>query len=211
MVLRKLMGIFAITLLIGAASLATAGVPDLALSMSSRAYAGPETAVVHNLPNGGGDAFTAAAAFGVVGAVDATITLHLVDGAGADIPNFPFEDMWLANAATFVPCTGGSTADGNTDASGLTQWQNPLLAGGSGDVLTTIMISGAALTSSAGEAVWFNSADITGDGNVNLTDVSPFAADFFGAYNFRSDLVYDQAVNLTDVIRLAGSLGSNCP
>ena len=54
------MGIFMITLLVGAASFATAGVPDLAQSTAARAYLGPETAVLFNAPNGGGSAFTEA-------------------------------------------------------------------------------------------------------------------------------------------------------
>ena len=46
-----------------------------------------------NIPNGGGAAFTNAAILG--GAVDATITLTLLDGAGVAIANFPFEDAWI--------------------------------------------------------------------------------------------------------------------
>ena len=47
------MGVFMITLLVGAASFATAGVPDLALSTANTAYAGAGSAVMFNIPNGG--------------------------------------------------------------------------------------------------------------------------------------------------------------
>ena len=87
MVLRKLVGIFAITLMIGAASFATAGVPDLVESTAVRAYVGPEQAVMFNIPNGGGSAFTSASIFG--GTVDASITLTIRDGFGVAIANFP--------------------------------------------------------------------------------------------------------------------------
>jgi hypothetical protein len=205
------MGIFAITLMVGAASFATAGVPDLDLSTAARAYAGPETAVLFNIPNGGGAAFTDAAIIG--GAVDATITLTLVDGSGTPIPNFPFEDAWIESAdGGMVACTGGATADFNTNASGVTSWVTPLQAGGSSQALTVVMISGAALTSSAGLAISHNSADITGDGLVNLTDVPLFAGDFYGGvYAFRSDFSYDGNVNLSDVVKLAQALGAACP
>jgi hypothetical protein len=211
MALKKIMGVFACALILGSAALATAGVPDLDLSTASRAYGGPETAVLFNLPNGGGSAFTSAAIIG--GTVDATITLTLLDGAGVAIVNFPFEDAWIESADSgMAACTGGATADANTNASGMTSWVTPLQAGGSSQALTVVMISGAALTSSAGVAVSHNSADINGDGNVNLTDVPLFAGDFYGGvYAFRSDFSYDGSVNLSDVVKLAQALGAACP
>jgi hypothetical protein len=205
MVLRKLVGIFAITLMVGAASFASAGVPDLDLSTAATGAGGPF--VMFNIPNGGGSAFTDAAGG------DATITLTLLDGAGVAIANFPFEDAWIESAdGGMVACTGGATSDANTNASGVTNWVTPLQAGGSSEALTVVMISGAALTSSAGVAVSHNSADINGDGNVNLTDVPLFAGDFYGGvYAFRSDFSYDGLVNLSDVVRLAQALGASCP
>jgi len=211
MVLRKLVGIFMITLMISAASFATAGVPDGALSTAVRAYGGPETAVMFNIPNGGGNAFTGAAIIG--GTVDATITLTLLDGGGIAIANYPFEDCWIESAdGGMAACTGGSTADFNTNAMGVTTWVTPLQAGGSSEALTVVMVAGSALTSSAGLAISHNSADINGDGAVNLTDVPLFAGDFYGGvYAFRSDFSYDAAVNLSDVVKLAQALGAACP
>jgi len=205
------MGILAITLMVGAASFATAGVPDLNLSTAGRAYIGPETAVMFNVPNGGGSAFTAAGILG--GAVDATVSLTLLDGAGAPIANFPAADSWLVSAdGGLVPCVGGTISDANTDAAGLTHWANPLAAGGSSQALTVVMVSGAALTSSAGIAISHNSPDINGDGAVNLSDLSGFAADFFGnTTNFRSDFLFDGTVNLSDLSIFAGTLGAACP
>ena len=212
MALKKIMGIFACTLILGSAALATAGVPDLAQSTAARAYLGPETAVLFNAPNGGGSAFTEAVIPGGA-VVDATITLHLVDGSGADIPNFPFEDAWIESAdGGMVACIGGATADANTDAGGLTQWQTPLQAGGASQALTVVYVSGAPLTSGAGVAVSHNSTDINADGVVNLADVPLFAGDFYGGLNpFRSDFAYDGFVNLSDVVKLAQSLGASCP
>jgi len=211
MALKKMMGLFLITIMVGAASFATAGVPDHALSTAARAYGGPETAVMFNIPNGGGDAFTGASIIG--GIVDATITLTLLDGGGVPIADYPFEDCWIESADSGLSaCTGGSTADANTNASGVTTWVTPLQAGGSSEALTVVMVGGSALTSGAGLAISHNSADINGDGSVNLTDVPLFAGDFYGGLNpFRSDFSYDGSVNLSDVVKLAQALGANCP
>ena len=59
--------------------------------------------------------------------------------------------------------------------------------------------------------MWFNSPDINGDLAINLTDVTLFAADFFGPYAYRSDFNWDGAINLLDVTVLSGSMGITCP
>ncbi len=209
MVLRKIMGIFAITLLVGAASFATAGVPDLNESSAATAYVGPGPAVLFNIPNGGGSAFTAAR--DLTGVVDATVTLTLMDGTPAVIADFPAEDMWLESAdGGLAFCTGGTTADLNTDVNGETQWVTPLHAGGSSQAQTVVMISGGALTS-GNLPLAHNSADISGDGVVNLTDVPLFVTDFYGAYAFRSDFSFDAVINLSDVVRMGTAIGASCP
>lgn len=213
MLLRKLMGILCATLILGSATFAMAGVPDLALSVAT----GPaEACVLYNLPNANGSPFTdAAAAVGPYGTVDATINMTVNDGLGVPINQFPFEDMWLvSDDGGLVACTGGTAADQSTDALGATLWQNPLAAGGAtvdNAALTIVMINGAALTSSAGMSIAHNSADINADGLVNLSDVQLFASDFYGAYAFKSDLAYDEIVNLSDIVPLAQAMGGACP
>ncbi len=57
----------------------------------------------------------------------------------------------------------------------------------------------------------FNSPDLNADLVVNLTDVVEFAEDFFDAdYEFRSDLYFDWAVNLSDLSEMAGAIGTAC-
>jgi hypothetical protein len=205
------MGIFACALIIGAASFATAGVPDLGLSTATT-YAGPGTPVMFNLPNGGGVSFTNASLVGQTG-IDATINLTLLDGGMVPVVNFPFEDLWLESLDGGMKyCTGGTVADANTDALGQTTWTVPVLAGGASQAVTLVMVNGAALTSNAGLALSHNSADINGDGKVNLTDVPLFAGDVFGGLHpFRSDFQYDGLVNLSDVVKLAQGVGAECP
>jgi hypothetical protein len=211
------MGIFACTLIIGAASFATAGVPDLNLSGATTA-AGATTVVLYNAPNGGGAAFSGAVAAGGI-ITDATISLTLLDGAGAAINLYPFEDMWIesgtfidADNPGLVGCTGGTSADASTNAAGFTQWSVPLNAGGWSLDNTVVVINGAPLTGTPSMPIWHNSADINGDGNINLSDVQLFAGDFFApAYNFRSDFVFDAIVNLSDIVPLAQGVGASCP
>ncbi|RKX28770.1 MAG: hypothetical protein DRP71_17015 [Verrucomicrobia bacterium] len=210
MVLRKLMGIFVITLIVGAASLAMAGVPDVTQCEASRAYAGPERTVVMNVPDGNGKSFTEAVKVGG-GDADATITLIVRDGAGVPIANYPFEDCWLESVdGGMVACVGGTTADASTDVDGMTEFQNPLLAGGSSLADTRVIINGNSLINTL--PVSYNSPDLNGDGGVNLTDVQIFAGDFFAVgYAFRADLFFDNIVNLSDLPRLAAAIGAGCP
>lgn len=214
MVLRKLTGVFSIALVIAAATVAMAGVPDLQMSTASTFVGGGVNAVLYSLPNGLGNTFAQARAGGV--AVDATITLTVRDGGGIPVANFSANDMWLTvtvGTGTFNACAGGTTADLNTNALGVTTWAAPLRAGGWSNTSTNVVINGAALTSNAGLALRHNSADINGSGSANLSDVPLFATDFAnsGVYAFRSDLVFDGIVNLSDVPRLATGVGANCP
>jgi hypothetical protein len=212
MLLRKLMGIFAATLILGSASFAMAGVPDLALSIAT----GPvDACVLYNLPSGGGASFEDGVALLGGGQVIATINLELNDGLGAAVANYPFEDMWLESSnGGLVGCTGGTAADFTTNVDGQTRWMDPLRAGGSSltiNDLTVVMISGAALTSNGGFPIAHNSADINSNGIVNLQDVQKFAENFYGGYAFRSDLAFDGIVNLSDVVPLSQAMGGQCP
>jgi hypothetical protein len=204
------MGIFTITLIVGAASLAFAGVPDVTQCSTSRAYQGAEYAVVRCLPNGGGEPFTAAVAQGG-GIVDATISVIVRDGAGVPIVFYPFEDIWLESAdGGMVACDGGANANGSTDANGYTEWVNPLQAGGASFGSTNVVINGNAVPQAL--AVGFNSADLDGSGAVNLSDVQFFASDYYsGGYVFRADLFFDGAVNLSDIPYMAAGFGAVCP
>ncbi len=210
MVLRKLMGIFAITLIVGAASLAMAGVPDVTQCSATRAYVGPEFTVLFNVPSGNGSPFTGAVKVGG-GTADATITLIIRDGAGLPIANYPSEDAWIESQdGGMVACLGGATADFSTDVNGETVFQTALHAGGSSLAQTVVLINGNALVNTL--PIGYNSPDIDGSGAVNLTDVQLFAGDFsLVSYSFRSDFWFDNIVNLSDIPLLAASIGAVCP
>jgi hypothetical protein len=207
------MGIFMCTLILGVASFALAGVPapdNCEADMPN--YAGGGALSLFNLPNGGGSAFTAAQ-MADGSEVDATIEVIIRDGNNAVIPQYPAEDLWLESVdGGMVACIGGATADFDTDANGVTSWATPLNAGGYSTANATVMIAGDALTGPGGlMALHFNSADITGDGVVNLTDVGNFAAIYFGPYDFAGDFFADGQLNLLDVGRLGLGNGASCP
>jgi hypothetical protein len=205
---RKLTGFLLGVLVVSLSTVAWAGVPDL--DMSSAVTGAPAGASVFNLPNGLGDALTAAKMpNGAV--VNATITLTLVDALGDPIPFYPSEDLWLeTTGGNFNYCSNGTAANLSTDVNGVTTWANPLRAGGNSFGQTVVvMVAGTALNQ-AGLGIIFNSADIDGNLAVNLGDVTVFAGDFNGAYNYRSDFVRDGAINLGDVTKLAQGNGSQC-
>ena len=210
MVLRKLMGVFMVALIVCAASLATAGVPDVTQCTATRAYTGPERCVLLNVPDGNGAPFTAAVKVGG-GMEDATITVIVKDAAGAAIVNYPFEDIWVESVGGgMVPCTGGATSDASTDVNGMTQFQTPLQAGGSDLTDTVVLINGNAIGGTV--LVSYNSPDLDANGAVNLTDVQFFASDFYAvSYAFRSDLFFDNIINLSDIPVMASSVGAACP
>lgn len=213
------MGVLCVTLIVGAASVAVAGIPDLELSTSTRAYTGEETLSLWNLPDGTGNPFAEAFLPGGANA-DATITVVLKDGNGDFVTNYVFEDITLScnnglpvgdpDRMAMVPCDGGATSDGDTDENGETEFATPLNAGGWSETNTVVLIAGAPLAS-ADVALWMNSSDLSGDGDVNLTDVGMFSPYYYGAYGYAADFNFDGEVDLSDVGRLAAGYGGACP
>jgi hypothetical protein len=193
--------------------MAVANVPDLQLSTASMATVG-QTLSLFNLPDGGGNALTGAYILGGGGQADGTITVTLKTGLGAFVENYPFEDLTLACddglGQKMVACVGGASADGNTDASGQTTFSFALNAGGWAAANTEVLVAGAPLTS-GGVALQMNSADINGNGTVELSDVSIFSSVFYGAYSYGADFNADGLVTLSDVALLAAGVGSACP
>ncbi len=210
----KSTALFAIALLAGLVTAATAHAQFLDCSTVSSATPAGVTAVLYNLPNGQGSPLTAASSLG--GVVDATITLTLRDHMCRTVVNFSASDMWLekavaAGTGNFVACLGGTIADANTDANGVTTWTAPLRAGGWSTSTTFVVVNGSPAGFGVGLPLRHNSADINGDGTVNLADIPLFAADYAsGLHPFRSDLRYDGLVNLSDIGRMALGIGAAC-
>ena len=217
------MGFFACVLVLGFSTAALAGVPDLANTTANTFYhtpvvdgglGGTETLSLFNLPDATGRAF-ANAFISPATPTDATILMTLRDGFGDPVVGYAAEDMWIASAdAGMVPCSATGTynthADSNTDSAGLTQWANPLYAGGYSQAVCIVYIDGDALTSNAGLDLSFNSADINGDGDVNLPDTG-FMTDFLGTSTYAGDFNFDGSVNLPDTGFMTSGLGHSCP
>lgn len=89
---------------------------------------------------------------------------------------------------------------GATDAGGMTAVILPLRGGGQGtaeDFRLTAPEIYCAWNLDFGLMV--NSPDLTGDLLVNLADLTLFAQDFFGPYNYRSDLQWNGHIDLSDL------------
>lgn len=203
---------------VGLALLGTFGLPTPARTQfpfewnatAEMTYQGTETLSLFCLPDGTGDAFTQAYLPGGARA-DATITLVLYDWFGDPIAHYPAEDMWIASRdGGMVPCGNAAFADAETDAEGVTHWSLPLAAGGHSQALCIVYINGDALTSNAGLGLAFTSADIDGDGLVNLTDVGFFTS-YLGGWDSAGDFTNDGVVNISDAGLMAGALGASCP
>ena len=205
------MGLLACSLFIGMASVAMAGVPDLALSTATTAATEPVS--IFNLPNGAGAEIELDAQTFGGSVMDATITLWLVDGLGDPIGLYGAEDLWLETIfGGLMACTAGTIADAATDIDGMTVWENALNAGGFTDPateLTVVVVNGDAL-SQAGFNIQHNSADIDGNGVVNLTDIAAFTQVLFGVYAYGADFLWDGAINISDVALMTQGNGTAC-
>ncbi|MCK9996578.1 MAG: hypothetical protein KAH56_09925 [Candidatus Krumholzibacteria bacterium] len=203
---------FLVVFLLNGLALACTGIPDLNLSIVWQENGIPATLLI--VPDGSGPPFTEARTSDST-YVDATIYLTLIyncDGDTGPVADFPMEDMWLEPmGGGVVFCSGGSNADGNTDQYGNTQWSQPLSGGGWNEGACRVVVNGMPLGPPEGLPLNFNSPDLDGSGYVNLMEVSGFAEDYFSGFTFRSDLHRDGALDLSDLVVLAESLGVSCP
>lgn len=186
------------SMLLGLAGLASAGVPDAGLSTSSAAGTG--TLLI--TPAGNGN---------TLGAIGAVVTVTVVDNTGTPIAGYPFQDIYLDDAGTaeIALCQGGSVADFNTNAAGVTTISGGISGGGFTQSGLQVYLAGVAIGAALG--INANSPDINGDLVVNLADIGSFAADFTGSYAFRSDFDANGSINLGDLGVLASNNNQSCP
>lgn len=221
MLRRNLMGLMVCLCI---ASMGFAGVPDHATSTA--VTAAPGLVSVFTNVDGQGNPINAAKAAGASAAVDATITLTVLDTFGNPIFQYPFEDMWLeTDAGGLLLCNGGSTSDASTDVNGETTFSGTLFAGGASfydkdipsNEQTIVIIDGDPLTS-AGSAldIIFNTADLSGDLIVGVQDTALFKPLYIngttlGQYDYAVDFYFDEAITLSDLVLYAGVANTTCP
>jgi hypothetical protein len=183
------------------------------------AYSPTAEVSVFVVPDGSGVALTEAVAF-PQSTADATIRVQMVDSSGDPIAWFPAEYMWLVfddETGTMGPCDDHQFhPDGDADADGWLTWSLPLRGGGWSEGPVWISYFGEPAWGYGGSvdpvAMRANSPDISGDGEVNLTDVVLFTANLNASqYHYRSDFNWDGVVNLADVVRVVQALGVGCP
>lgn len=197
---KRLLGLAVAGSMILGLSTANAGVPSTVQSTAS----GPTTATqILITPAGLGD---------ILGGVPGgTVTVTVRDADGNPIAGYPFQDMTLDDIGNgdLNICPGGSVADANTNASGVSTFTGAIAGGGFSQAGVQVYLGGNPL---AGAALPFevNSPDITGDRVVNVQDLGQFSTDF-GSNTFKSDFSGDGVVNLSDVGIFSVAFLEVCP
>jgi len=148
------------------------------------------------------------------------IFICVIDDLGDPVADVPATDFWLIDCDPIndVSLCGGSAssgADANTDATGMTEMRlGTLTGGGCADGMALVVGGFVVLDSLTNCTTEFccpisvRSPDITGDLQVNLVDLSNFAAGFPPQpYSACADLNVDGAVGLQDLSRFAFHFG----
>lgn len=157
--------------------------------------------------------------------VDATLRIWLVDDQGYPMDGFLAGDVWLrfpeyqgtVASCVEIPYSGDVFfPDGDSDGDGMMQWTLPLRGGGWSEGPVELWIYGMrAMAPDFSEVpplpIRVNSPDVNGDLEVDLTDITLFAQDLGGPYNFRSDLCWDGGIDLSDIVIFAQGIGAICP
>ncbi|MCK9996581.1 MAG: hypothetical protein KAH56_09940 [Candidatus Krumholzibacteria bacterium] len=186
------------------------GVPDPTMSAAWMAYQGPEPLTLMITPDGTGGYFSdARTPDGTI--ADATITLLLMDYFNTPIGYFPREDIWIQSGDGGITFCGiyDLWPDTDTGPDGRTSWFQRPKGGRHSEEPMVVYVNGTPLAGPPLE-LYFNSPDITGNGSVDLTDVTWFTMDYFSGYHFRSDLHRDGVLNVSDVVLLAQWMGRRC-
>ena len=142
-----------------------------------------------------------------------TVEVTVIDCVGTRVAGYPFQDIILSDVGNgdLNRCPGRTTADANTDALGRTTFSGALAGGGTTVAGLQVYLGGVPLLGPA-LAIRVNSPDLNGNRRVDVADVGLFAADFSsGVARFRSDLVEDGVLNVSDVGRFATHVREECP
>ena len=193
-------------------------------------------AVLFVNPDGSGNSFQAAVLGSGGGVVDVEIYVLLRDADDVPVVGYPAESVTLVTSSggLFTCSAQGAIADldsGDFQVPPLpfpdpphwywsTKFSQPILGGGhSVPGVESVEIHTAAFVeplkwlgnpAANGSDLQFNSADIDGSGDVFLTDIPLFVQDFYGTYAFRSDLIFDGVVNLSDLARFVPAYTRAC-
>jgi hypothetical protein len=202
---KRLLSLAVIGSMLLMAGAASAGIPDDTTSTATSAGG-----IVMITPSGAGASLASHGA---------TVTVTVLDVGSLPVANYPFQDIWLDDVGNgeISLCQGGSSADANTNASGVTTIGG-VISGGGFTLITQVWIAGTPLTapmtdglpSPSASSPAFNSPDIDGSLGVDIVDFGTFGADF-GSTQFRSDLVADGVVDISDFGTFGTSFGQVCP
>jgi hypothetical protein len=142
-----------------------------------------------------------------------TITVTLEDAGGDPIAGFPFEDIWVGDCGSgdMALCAGGSVADANTNANGMTTISGALAAGGCAQGGLCVYVAGSVISGSV-LPIDVVSPDLNGDLSVDLLDVAAFVNLYFsGNYEFCVDFDGNSDLNMCDMALFLEHQNHVCP
>jgi len=199
--------------LVFAASGAVFGYPDFDACTVQMPNIGDATPVIFVLPAEGGTPLSEARNLGTCEVVDATIEVMLVDHLGQPMHYTLPEELSLGSpGGSFETCGWGAFPDYGPDENGIAYWISNIGAYGRNEGELDVLLNYTPISGQYPQLnIWVNSADMNGDGTVNIVDVSNFSEHYFGTYDFSADYFPDGVLNLADVVLLALGLGQSCP
>lgn len=152
-------------------------------------------------------------------ALGLTVTVTIVDHNWLPVVGFPKEDIQLVDAVGGLDlslCAIGWTANQNTDAAGTTTIEGAGFAGGQTDQGLQVRFTGLLVNPTPPLDIRVVSADLDGNLEVNLLDLSAVPDGFVARFNdplysWEIDFNHDGVLNLIDVARMAMAMGAGCP
>lgn len=167
---------------------------------------------------GGGVLFVCPAGDGpTMASIGVALQVQVVDASGALCPNLTYADFEVDGYPPNTIWDGvGPNGEHNVPASGFQNLgfgnyvlDGALIAGGTNAGIIVkvagVVIGGSPLPLS------LTSADLNGNGIVNLADIGMYAAGFYSGYDWRFDFNSDGVINIADVGIMVSHLGSTFP
>lgn len=129
------------------------------------------------------------------------------------VPGFPYQDVWLDDVGNgeISLCQGGSTADGPTNAEGLTWISGRISGGGFTTQGTLVYVAGLSVEPQNPLPLQLISPDYDADLTVGVIDFGEFGLDFGRWDRPRSDFDGDGVVGIADFATFGTHFGDVCP
>ena len=178
----------------------------------------PDPAASQVVLNGGGVLFVCPAGDGpTMASIGVTLQVQVVDSSGALCPNLTYADFEVDGFPPSAIWDGvGPNGEHNVPAAGFQNLgfgnyvlDGALIAGGTNAGIIVkvagVVIGGSPLPLS------LTSADLNGDGIINISDIGAYTVGLHAPYDWRFDFNSDGLINISDVGIMVSHLGGTYP